>query len=337
MSSDIISLERFPAYLSTQKTLLRYDPSLEKKPNHVWYRMDKGKIDELLKTFSESIVNMLIGSPTDDRELQHLFRTATELANVIRSPPVKVALLGAQGAGKSLSLNALFDCDGLSLTGADGAACTSSVTRYVHYSGEYRFSAEIKFLGVEKREALLKEHARNYFHYQHADVDSDDEDTPRGKPDNHDEMERRLKDTAEDVFLTLFGSRTAFQENWSSVSYKSGEFVRICQLKCEETLCKEGGSSGTAIKLASDQKELLKQLKPFLTKVKGITCLWPLVDHVTVKFDNDLLQSGVEIIDLPGKSQVHCWFDCGPNTLQAGAITTYHAFATLRKSRTVST
>jgi hypothetical protein len=304
MSSDVISLEQFPAYLSTQKTLSRYDPASEKKPNHVWFRMDRAKIDELLRSFSHSIVDMLNGSPADDKELQHLFRTATELANVVRSPPIKVALIGAQGAGKSLSLNALFDCDGLSLTGADGAACTSSITRYVHYSGEFRFSAEIKFLSAAKREALLKEHARNYFHYQHADVDSDNEDTPRRKPDNHDEMERRLKDTAEDVFLTLFGSRTAFQESWSSTSYKSGDFINICQLKCEETVHMEGGASGTAIKLANDQKDLLKQLKPFLTKVKGITCLWPLVDHVTVKFDNELLQSGIEIIDLPGK---HRW------------------------------
>ncbi|KAF3036845.1 hypothetical protein E8E12_007724 [Didymella heteroderae] len=280
MSSDVISLEQFPAYLSTQRTLSRYDRGSEKKPNHIWYRMDKTKIDELLKLFSHSIADMLNGSPTNDRELQHLFRTATELANVLRSPPIKVALIGAQGAGKSLSLNALFDCDGPSLTGAGGAACTSSITRYVHYRGEFRFSAEIKFLSAEKREVLLKEHARNYFHYQHVDVDSDDEDTPRRKPDNHDEMERRLKDTAEDVFMTLFGSCTAFQESWSSASYKSGEFIRICQLKCEETLRKEGGALGTAIKLANDQKDLLKQLKPFIIKVKDIT--W------------------IEIIDLPG-------------------------------------
>lgn len=103
------------------------------------------------------------------------------------------------------------------------------------------------------------------------------------------------------MFLTLFGSRTAFEASWSATSYKSEEFIRICQLKCEETLHKEGGSSGTSIKLVDDQKDLLKQLKPFVTKVRGITCLWPLVDHITIKFDNELLQSGIKIIDLPGK------------------------------------
>lgn len=301
VAPGIISLQDFPAFLNTQKNLRRYDPATERKPGHAWYRMDKGQVDSLLKDFSQAIIEMLRGCPDDDRELQHLFRTAAELANVQRSPPIKVALIGAQGAGKSLSLNALFNCDGLSLTGADGAACTSSVTRYVHYSGEFKFSAEIKFLTTEKREALLKEHARNLYHYQHADVDSDDEDGPAARPSRYDEMERRLKDTAEDVFTTLYGSREHFQESWSAASYKNGDFVRECLLKCEEALFKEGGSLGVARKLANNQKDLLKQLKPFLTEVKGIACLWPLVDQVTVMFHNELLQSGIEVIDLPGK------------------------------------
>jgi hypothetical protein len=304
MASDIVTLEQFPAYLSTQKSLSRYDPALEKRPNHIWYKIDKVKIDQSLKAFSQMISEMLAGSPEGDKELQHLLRTAPGLANVQRSPSIKVALIGAQGAGKSLSLNALFDCDGLSLTGADGAACTSSITRYVHYNGESRFSAEIKFLSADKREALLNEHARSYYHYQHADDDSDDEDTPRSKVTRHDELERRLKDTAEDIFLTLFGSREVFQESWSPMAYKNKEFVRVCQMKCEETLRREGGNSGTAFKFADDQKDLIKQLRPFLTKVKGVTCLWPLVDHITIKFNNEVLQAGVEIIDLPGTCQL---------------------------------
>ncbi|KAJ4986398.1 hypothetical protein SVAN01_08090 [Stagonosporopsis vannaccii] len=300
MAFDIITLEQFPAFLSTQKNLCRYNSIIEKRPNHAYYNMEKSLIDDGLKDFSQTIVSMLSGSPDDDRELQHLIRTAPALANVQRSPAVKVALIGAQGAGKSLSINALFDCDGLSLTGADGSACTSSITKYVHYNGEYKFSAEIKFLDPEKRHSLLKEHARNLYHYQHADVESEDEDAPRRRPSDHDERERRLKDTAEDIFLTLFGSRDQFQESWSASSYKSGVFIKECQLKCEETLYKEGGVTGTAIKLSNDQKDLIKQLRPFLTEVKGVPSLWPLVDHITIKFNNDLLQAGIEIIDLPG-------------------------------------
>lgn len=308
MVSNILSLEEFPAYLATQKHLSRYNPRTEAKPNHLWYSLDKSRIDHLLKEFAQAVVDLLKGSPNDDKELQHLIRNAQKLANVLRSPAVKIALLGAQGAGKSLITNAIFDCDGLSLTGADGAACTSSVTRYVSYprsgNGAHRFFAEIKFLNAEKRETLLQEHARSYYQYQHADEDSDEEDSSpmkRRKGSNNDEMDIRLKDTADDVFVTLFGSREAFEECWSATSYRNQDFVRVCKLKCEEVLQNEGpDKQGIVVKSAPDQRALLEQLKPFLTKVPGTSCLWPLVDNVTVSFSNELLQNGLEIIDLPG-------------------------------------
>lgn len=220
MASGILSLEEFPAYLNTQKGLSRYNSRLERRPGHPWYQLDKTRIDGLLKNFAQEVIDHLKDSPADDKELQHLIRTANTLANVLRSPAIKIALVGAQGAGKSLSTNAIFDCDGLSLTGADGSACTSSITRYVDYpqrSGvSPQFFAEIKFLDAKKREALLEEHARSYYQYHHADEDSDEEDVApvkKKKQENTDAMDVRLKDTAEDVFITLFGSREAFQES----------------------------------------------------------------------------------------------------------------------------
>jgi hypothetical protein len=161
------------------------------------------------------------------------------LSHVPRSPAIKVALLGAQGAGKSLVINALLNCDGLSLTGADGATCTSSITRYVdnpeNEAGEdTKFYAEIRFLRADQCRALLQEHAKNHFCYRHGDVESDGEDenpnpNPARKKDRRqEEMDERLKDTAEDVFVTLFGSKDAFLDNRSASAYSSGEFVKLC-------------------------------------------------------------------------------------------------------------
>ncbi|KAF2996034.1 hypothetical protein E8E13_002622 [Curvularia kusanoi] len=308
VSPGILSLEDFPAFLETQKGLARYSSSAEKKPNHLWYQIDKVQIDALLKQFKQAFLDLLKGSPEDDKELQHLIRNVDTVANVLRSPPVKVALLGAQGAGKSLITNAIFDCDGLSLTGADGAACTSSVTKYVDYPSEVtsvsRFLAEIKFLDASNRESLLEEHARSYYQYQHADDDSDGEEPPISKRKQRvsdDLMDIRLKDTALDVFTTLFGSREAFEAQWSKEAYRRKEFVRICKLKCEEVLQNEGPDrNGIVLKSARDQQSLSDQIKPFLTKVPDVNCLWPLVDSVTVHFSNDLLRAGLEFIDLPG-------------------------------------
>jgi hypothetical protein len=181
MGTTIASLEEFPGVLNAQKSLSRYDSSTEAKPQHPWYKLPKGEIDRILKKVGQCVAKLLKGAPEGDKELQHLLRTSNELAYVRRSPAIKVALLGAQGAGKSLMINALFDCDGLSLTGADGSACTSSITRYVAYpesrAGENkRLYAEIKFLNAEKRDTLLKEHARAYYHWHHGDDDDDDDE-----------------------------------------------------------------------------------------------------------------------------------------------------------------
>lgn len=94
-------------------------------------------------------------------------------------------------------------------------------------------------------------------------------------------MNERLKDTAEDVFVTLFGSKDAFLDNRSATAYSSEEFVKLCQYKSTEVLRKENiDGYNVAMKIGKDQKDLLKKLRPFLTKVKGETCLWPLVDNI---------------------------------------------------------
>ncbi|RMZ67957.1 Dynamin GTPase domain [Pyrenophora seminiperda CCB06] len=301
---------QFPAYIQVRRSVPKYDSSTEQKPDHAWWRLDKPAIDALLKGFSQLIVDLLQGSPTSDKELQHLFRTATDLSHVTRSAPISVALLGAQGAGKSLNINAIFDCDGLSLTGAEGAACTSSVTKYVQYpksnTGNDKFFAEIKFFTRDKRTELLAEHARSYYFYHNADDESDNEDTPRVKCLGQDEMDRSLNDTAEDIFTTIFGSRDDFLEHWSVADYKSGEFIRLCQFKCDEALAAEGVDKQDIVpKMADSQKGLLEKLRPFLTSVKGQRCLWPLVDHISVRFYHDLLQGGIEIIDLPGWGDIN--------------------------------
>jgi hypothetical protein len=308
-ASGLLSLDEFPAYENTQKNMARYNSSTEKKPNHPWYQIEKDRIDSLLKEFSRAVIDLLKGHPEDDKELQHLKRNVDKVANVLRSRPIKVASIGAQGAGKSLSSNAIFDRDGLSLTGADGAACTSAVIKYVDYASgansNAQFIAEIRFLHPAKRVAFLEEHARSYYQYQHADEDSDDEDPPllkKRKRESDDDMDIRLKDTALDVFTTLFGSRDAFLEHWSVESYRNKEFVRTCKLKCEEALQNEGpDGQGVVVKSAHDQQSLLRQIKPFLTKVPDVDCLWPLVDDITIHFSNDLLKAGIEFIDLPGK------------------------------------
>lgn len=304
----VLTFGEFPEYLKARRSIPKYDATTESKVPHAWWDLDKTVINRLLNSFSEIIVAAVDRVPDNDRELKHLLRSATQLPQIERSPAIKVALLGAQGAGKSLLINAIFDCDGLSLTGADGAACTSSIVQYLPYpsgaddSSARKFFAEVKFLDTNKMEAMLQEHSKNYYMFQRDDIDSDDEeDVQQIRGLQLDECDRRLKDTAEDIFHTIFGSRERFLSSWSLQSFKDGEFVQLCGLKCQEAIgTMELNSQRTATFVATSQGDLLAHIKPFLTKVKGKSCLWPLVDSVSIRFSHDLLQQGIEIIDLPG-------------------------------------
>ncbi|KAF2638562.1 hypothetical protein P280DRAFT_499892 [Massarina eburnea CBS 473.64] len=306
-SSDLIlPFDEFPEYLKANRYKVKYDSTSEPKFEHPWWDLPKCEIDRKLQEFTQRILDITGTSPEDDKELQHLKKTANSLSQVERSTAVKVALVGAQGAGKSLLTNAIFGCDGLSITGADGAACTSVIIRYANYPPGLdemkKFFAQVRFLSPRIQETMINEFAKSYYRYNEDEDDSEDEENLRPASAAQEEIDRRAKDTAEDFFITFFGSRQNFLECWSPSAYKSGEFTSICQLKCEAALARYNDkmtSQGIPFS-ANDHKDLIVQIKPFLTKVKGEICLWPLVDQVTIRFKHPLLDQGVEVLDVPG-------------------------------------
>lgn len=296
----VLSFDKFRAYYKTSKSMPRYDSSVESKPDLPWWRLDKVSLDEELKQFSDTIVNLLRDCPTGDTELTYLFTTAPSLRHVLRSAAVKVALVAMQGTGESLSTNAIFDREGLSITGAKGVACTSAVIRYRHLpGGNTSYHAHIKFLDDEKCEAMLKEHAKNYYFYHNADDDEDNEDGDAGREQAH----QKSSQTAEAVFKIIFGSMDTFLASWSAPTFKSGEFVTLCLLKCKDALKKHGvKSENTLFQNADQPRDLMKMLRLFVTALEGEASFAPLVDCVTISFSHELLETGVEFIDLPGVS-----------------------------------
>ncbi|KAF2650093.1 hypothetical protein K491DRAFT_761961 [Lophiostoma macrostomum CBS 122681] len=310
--STILTEKEFETYVKEHKSLPRYDSTHEQRHPHPWWDVQKSNIDAGLKDLSMKVRHVIVEEPKDDVELRHVVRSAEGLCQIPRGKPIQVALTGSQGAGKSLLLNALFDCDGLSLTGADGQACTSAIIRYTRYGGHVggsdarKYVAEVQFLKADKQGEMINEHARSYYHYQHAGDDSDDEEAPKYKTLGQDELDRRMKDTAEDVFHTLFGGDENFRAAWSPSSYRRGEFVRLCQVKCEEALSHINvDHDKKATFVGSDPKDLLPQIKRYMTKVEGETCLWPLVDSISIRFYDPLLEQNIEIVDLLGWGDIN--------------------------------
>jgi hypothetical protein len=315
---QILDFEEFKNYLKDNRTVPKYDATGEQKRPHVWWDIDHTGLNAILRDIATSVTDLLTGTPERDTELVHLKTLAEALPQVQHGPPVKVALLGTQGAGKSLLINALFGVDGLSLTGADGAACTSAVIEYVQYpsgygsNAEQQFLAEIRFLSTKKCEEMIKEHARNYRHYDGL-ADSDDESdkgsTSKAKAGRQDALDRRLRDTAEEIFQTLFGGKEQFLASWNGSANMPGIFVKTCQLKCKGAISNLDITSDNIVPyVGRDAKDLIRQIRPFMTKVKGEVSLWPLVDRISIRFNSPLLEQRT-IIDLPGmlRASVSTW------------------------------
>lgn len=307
MSPSLLTQGEFPGYLSENLSIPKYDSAREDRFPHIWLDVNKTEVSKDLKEIGDLIVKAIPEVPKGDTELNFALRGAESLHQIPRSEPVKVAFIGPQGAGKSLALNALFDRDGLSLTGDDGHACTSVMIKYLPHdrntASEHvqSYIAKIKFFDAVKLEQMIAEHARAYFHYQHFDEDSDDEDGPKVQSVDQDESDRRMKDTAEEIFHTLFGGKEQFQDAWNPNAYRSGEFERLCQVKCEQALSRlDIDSKRIKIILSEDVKDLQEKIKPFIATLKNQHCLWPLVDHVAIQIRDSLLDENIECIDQPG-------------------------------------
>jgi hypothetical protein len=301
MNSPYIRFSEFPTYIQSHRVLPRYNAKQEEKTPHPYWELDRVKIDEIVADISDKVKVVLKDFPEDDKELGQLHDVGVRLPQINRSPTVKVALLGNQGAGKSLLINALFDYDGLSLTGADGGACTSSVVKYLFYPGDQqRFCAEVKFLTASKITEMIKEHAKSYYDYYDS-YDNPDEDGDEQRSESRDEdLDLKMKNTAEEFFETLFGSKEEFLDSWNARLHENGEFLSLSLFKYEDALQQSGANENIKSFLGRDQYDLNKKLLPFLSKVKGQLCLWPLVDSVSIRITHPLLQHRIELIDLPG-------------------------------------
>lgn len=231
MDPAILSPSDFEEWLKENKTQPKYISSTEARdPQKYYWTLDFAQIHQKLKTLSNIIASGMEGAPHDDVEIQHISKMGRALYTVSRSKTFLVALSGHQAAGKSAFLNALLDCPGLCESGAKGYACTNAIVRYFYYCGNSQnpneaFLAEVKFLDADRIQEIIQQHAHDYYHFYN--WDEEDEDGARTKKsDDHDNENVQAKDTAQDIFQTLFGSNDAFLDAWSVDAYRDGTFQR---------------------------------------------------------------------------------------------------------------
>ncbi|KAF2015535.1 hypothetical protein BU24DRAFT_480282 [Aaosphaeria arxii CBS 175.79] len=307
---NLLDYAEFSSFYKKNRLILRYDSTGESKIQHDWWALDHDEISRKLREISDMTTSVMEGVPRDDLEVQALLDMGESIYKIKRSKTFNVALSGPQGAGKSTFLNSLLDCPGLCLSASDGGACTNAVIRYVYYQGatEHAVRAEIRFHHPDRMKEIVEDHSQAFYHFNHFtdeienENDSDDEAIQcKRKKRQHDEAEVKAKDTAQDIFETVFGGKEKFKEAWSPEGFQDGSFQREAVRKCLEAVYKVNSSDdGVVVYNGESVAELSKKLRPFTTKVDNEFSLWPLVDIISYGLNRELLKQGFEFIDLPG-------------------------------------
>ncbi|KAF2448958.1 hypothetical protein P171DRAFT_452610 [Karstenula rhodostoma CBS 690.94] len=302
----LLEEDEFSEYIKNHMSIPKYDSKREGKIPNAYWDLDTERISSILRQMEVRLCEIIQRFPDSDKELHHLLAQLHKIPHYERKKPTAIGLIGAQGHGKSMLINALFELDGISLTGKLGGALTSTVVKYAQYSSTPRsantpaYNGEIQFLDEMRIGEMIREHVKDYAHYHDDGEDSEDDDTLGPRDFKQDDADRKRRDTAMEVFETLFGTKEDFFEECANAESKN-EFVRICQIRCKDIIRDHKVDDRyIARKYGNTPSDLLLELKPFLVDEKGPQKLWPLVDYVTIRLDHELLRNGATIIDVPG-------------------------------------
>src|SRR6478609_8076117 len=84
-----------------------YNPTYESLPGHKFFRLDRGAIDDEFHKISTAVLKTLDGARPQDKQLAALQLLARRLQTVVIPETLDIAVVGEQGMGKSLAINAL--------------------------------------------------------------------------------------------------------------------------------------------------------------------------------------------------------------------------------------
>ncbi|KAJ0108184.1 hypothetical protein J7T55_000149 [Diaporthe amygdali] len=208
------------------------------------------------------------------------------------TPHSTVGLIGALGSGKSTLLNALLGERELLPSSSDRAG-TAVACQVVYNHGCHGYRAETLFRSRQSFTDELDELFENLKKKRklQARMAEDPEAAENEEIEGElEDLEKITTDTLETLFV-LLGVK---EDDLSVTSTK--EFLDDHPL---EVL-------GTMMEVTETDREIfVTKIKPFLDSTpanyggRELT-LWPLIDHVTIYVNSDILKYGIQLVDLPG-------------------------------------
>ncbi|KAL5391071.1 hypothetical protein DPSP01_001562 [Paraphaeosphaeria sporulosa] len=282
-----------------------YNPTYESLPGHKFFRLDRGAIDDEFHKISTAVLKTLDGARPQDKQLAALQLLARRLQTVVIPETLDVAVVGEQGMGKSLAINALQHRPRLSTTSASGGACTASAIRFCYKqdAAEYSdsFDAKIKFMTDEELTESIEEHINRYYHFHFSD-NVDDE--------TYFEDQKAAKDA--EAFLELLhnsehdckaASQLKILLTADNIKGKNllNATMSMAHRRIDETRSLWSESEERTI-IFKDRgiKALMEEVEQYMAMFPSMPSLWPIVQSLDILLWSLLAKHGVNLRDLPG-------------------------------------
>jgi len=281
-----------------------YDPATEEAlPNHPFFRMDRDSVDMSFGEIVDLLLDILAGARAEDYELTSLRSFAKELRKVEMKDTLDVAMVGQQGIGKSLLINALHHHLGLSKTSAGGGACTASAIRFRHRSDTKKHpkgvDATIKFMNDSELKEIIGEHIRNYrhFHFPHQNTQEQDYEVENAAREAEDFFDLVLDVKNDKEAKDALHGRLETANNVVNANRLSDTIVK----RAKERIKSVHPDDDRVITFKNnDISALMKDIDKYVATRKDSSSLWPLVQSVDIMLESLLTKHGVCLRDLPG-------------------------------------
>ncbi|PIB00158.1 hypothetical protein CB0940_02595 [Cercospora beticola] len=265
------------------------------------------EIENGLTGIVEHIIDLVGRFPCKSTYVKNFRAKAEELRAVPRPQPMRIALLGDTGAGKSSLLNSIVDVPNIAKAISSGESCTATAMEYCSSIDGQRedFAAEITYYDEETAKALLREHLAHYRH--NAEVQADWDDDTR-------QLYKRRADTAVKTLHALFcdkeemSSLQSAEEMLGQSIADSGKVARKLQKWCKELFVQmDLNTMRTVRRETSSARAFREAVDPLLQATSCPTQpnLWPLVMFVRVGIRRSRVLKYASIADLPGISDTN--------------------------------
>ncbi|KIX93968.1 uncharacterized protein Z520_10305 [Fonsecaea multimorphosa CBS 102226] len=219
---------------------------------------------------------------------QGLFQEAKRHAKYQRPRERLIGFIGNSGAGKSSTLNSLFDED-LAKTGACGSAVTPFPAIYRFRQGA-RFILRCKLMVLEELGEYLGDLLRDFW----LPSSVDKSDLERNDPRTHEDSE-----TARHVIEAIFGQmedfdmdRLEYHDDEESMNNAKRYLMQLAsRLEYPDNMTPDGEWV--------EESQLAEECEDHQTLLQD-RGLWPLVVSFSVFADTSILEMGLTLVDLPG-------------------------------------